>query len=147
MLGALAFFSMKHSIHATVDEQLQDRMNAVRQAVENSLRKGDVETLRSELDEDSELRPQTDLLQVWDDQRRLIYQSASLKSKGLPPPVASLRRWRCFWLPPWVTGSAERHLRRWTRLLRPHNRSARRIFRPGSPFPGQGTSCSGLRRR
>ncbi len=91
MLGALAFFSMKHSIHATVDEQLQDRMNAVRQAVENSLHKGDVETLRSELDEDSELRPQTDLLQVWDDQRRLIYQSASLKSKGLPPPVAGAR--------------------------------------------------------
>ena len=97
MLGALAFFGMRHSIHATVDEQLRDRMNAVRQAVDNSLRKGDVEVLRAELDEDSELRPQTDLLQVWDDQGKMIYQSASLKTNGLPPPMAGTRA-RVLWL-------------------------------------------------
>ena len=87
MLGALAFFSMRHSIHSTVDEQLHDRMTAVQQSVEKSLRKGDIDVLRAELDEDSELRPQTDLLQIWDDQGKLIYQSASLKAGGLPPPA------------------------------------------------------------
>lgn len=98
VLGALAFFGMRHSIHATVDEQLRDRMGAVRQAVEKSLRRGDLDTLRSELDEDSELRPQTDLLQVWDDQGRLIYQSASLKRDGLPPPAADVSRARTLWI-------------------------------------------------
>lgn len=89
-LGALAFVGMRHSIHSTVDEQLRDRMTAVRQSVERSLRKGEIDVLRNELDEDSELRPQTDLLQVWDE-GKLIYQSASLKAGGLPPPAAVSR--------------------------------------------------------
>jgi heavy metal sensor kinase len=77
---------MRHSIHSTVDEQLQDRMNAVRQAVNLSLQTGNTDVLRRELDEDSELRPQSDLLQVWDDRGNVIYQSAPLKINGLPPP-------------------------------------------------------------
>lgn len=85
-LGILAFISMRHSIHSTVDEQLRDRMNAVQEAVDSSMRKGNIDILRRELDEDSELRPQSDLLQVWDDQGSLIYQSTSLKPNGLPPP-------------------------------------------------------------
>ena len=85
-LGLLAFFSMRHSIHTTVDEQLKDRMNAVQQAVNRSLREGSIEILRHELDEDSELRPESDMLQVWNDQGILIYQSTSLKMIGLPPP-------------------------------------------------------------
>jgi len=47
---------MRHSIHSTVDEQLQDRMNAVREAVSLSLQTDNIDALRSELDEDSELR-------------------------------------------------------------------------------------------
>lgn len=85
-LSILAFFGMRHSINSTVDEQLQDRMGAVRQAVDRSLKGGNIEILRHELDEDSELRPQSDLLQVWDDHDDLIYQSISLKGKSLPPP-------------------------------------------------------------
>src|SRR5882724_826175 len=88
-LCVLAFFGMRHSIHSTVDEQLQDRMNAVRQAVSLSLQAGNADVLRNELDEDSELRPQSDLLQVWDDQGSMIYQSAPLKVSGLPPPFAA----------------------------------------------------------
>lgn len=88
-LCILAFFSMRHSIHSTVDEQLQDRMNAVRQAVDLSLQGGNADVLRRELDEDSELRPQSDLLQVWDDQGNMIYQSAPLKASGLPPPATA----------------------------------------------------------
>jgi heavy metal sensor kinase len=88
-LSLLAFVGMRHSIHSTVDEQLQDRMNAVREAVSLSLQTDNIDTLRSELDEDSELRPQSDLLQVWNDQGNVIYQSAPLKSNGLPHPVGS----------------------------------------------------------
>jgi len=90
-LCVLAFFGMRHSIHSTVDEQLQDRLNAVRQAVNLSLQSGNIDVLRSELDEDSELRPQSDLLQIWDDQGSLIYQSAPLKASGLPPAIATSR--------------------------------------------------------
>jgi heavy metal sensor kinase len=85
-LGVLAFLSMRHSIHTTVDEELKDRMNAVQQAVDRSLRVGNIEILRRELDEDSELRPESDMLQVWNDQGTLIYQSRSLKLNGLPAP-------------------------------------------------------------
>jgi heavy metal sensor kinase len=97
MAGALcalcvfAFFGMRHSIHTTVDEQLKDRMNAVEQAVDRSLRVGNIEILRHELDEDSELRPESDMLQVWNDQGTLIYQSTSLKVNGLPPPGIASR--------------------------------------------------------
>jgi len=97
-LGILAFLSMRHSIHATVDEQLRDRMNAVQQTVDQSLRKGNVDILRRELDEDSELRPQIDLLQIWDDQGNLIYQSTPLKTTGLPPPGAFSKRTNTIWI-------------------------------------------------
>jgi heavy metal sensor kinase len=85
-LGVLAFLGMRHSLHSTVDEQLWDRMTAVRETVDRSMRAGSTDILRRELDEDSELRPQSDLLQIWDDQGNLMYQSVSLKNKRLPPP-------------------------------------------------------------
>jgi heavy metal sensor kinase len=86
VLSFLAFLGMRNSIHSTVDEQLQDRMNSVRAAIDNAMQRGDTDVLRHELDEDSELRPQSDLLQVWDDQGNVIYQSAPLKNNGLPHP-------------------------------------------------------------
>ncbi|MGC2182249.1 MAG: hypothetical protein WA637_03105, partial [Terriglobales bacterium] len=76
---------MRHSIHSTVDDQLWERMNVVQQAAETPLQTGNIEVLRQELDEDSELRPQSDMLQIWDDQGKLIYESTSLKPNGLLP--------------------------------------------------------------
>ena len=84
--GILAFLGMQTSIHSTVDEQLRDRMHSVREATESAMRRGNAEVLRQELDEDSELRPQSDLLQVWDDQGNLMYQSGALRANGLPRP-------------------------------------------------------------
>src|SRR5882724_5321249 len=104
-LCILAFYSMRQSIHSTVDEQLQDRMNAVRQAVNLSLQTGNADALRSELDEDSELRPQIDLLQVWDDQGNVIYQSTPLHANGLPPPVAESHS-----ITMWISGEPVRVL-------------------------------------
>ena len=104
-LCILAFYSMRQSIHSTVDEQLQDRMNAVRQAVNLSLQTGNADALRSELDEDSELRPQIDLLQIWDDQGNVIYQSTPLNANGLPPPVAESHS-----ITMWISGEPVRVL-------------------------------------
>lgn len=96
-LGFLAFLGMRTSIHSTVDEQLRDRMGSVREAIDSAMRKGDANLLRQELDEDSELRPQSDLLQVWDDQGNLIYQSAPLRNNSLPRSAAASRP-GTFWM-------------------------------------------------
>lgn len=89
VLCILAFFGMRNSIHATVDEELHDRMKAVYQTAVLTLQKGNIETLRRELDEDSELRPQIDLLQVWDDRGNIVYQSVPPKGVRLPPSITS----------------------------------------------------------
>ena len=52
--GGLAFLNMRHSIHATVDGQLRERLSVVRETVNRRMRAGQVEELREELDEDSE---------------------------------------------------------------------------------------------
>lgn len=85
-LSFLAFLGMRTSIHSTVDEQLRDRMNSVRDAIDSAMSRGNADVLRQELDEDSELRPQSDLLQVWDDQGNVLYQSVPLRKNGLPHP-------------------------------------------------------------
>jgi heavy metal sensor kinase len=97
-LGILAFLSMRHSIHSTVDEQLRDRMNVVQETVSRSLGRGTTDILRQELDEDSELRPQSDLLQIWDDQGNLLYQSAPLKANALPPAGTVSQRGHTIWI-------------------------------------------------
>jgi heavy metal sensor kinase len=83
-LGTLAVFSMRHSINSTVDEQLRDRMNVVADTVAQSLRAGNIDEMRSELDEDSELRPESDLLQVFDSHGTWLYQSEAAQELHLP---------------------------------------------------------------
>ncbi len=91
VLCILAFFGMRNSIHATVDEELHDRMKAVYQTAVLTLQKGNIETLRRELDEDSELRPQIDLLQVWDDRGNIVYQSVHPRACGYRPQLRHTR--------------------------------------------------------
>jgi len=68
--GGLAFLNMRNSIHATVDGQLRERLSVVRETVDRRMRAGQVRELREELDEDSELRPESDLLQISDREGR-----------------------------------------------------------------------------
>jgi heavy metal sensor kinase len=77
--GGLAFLNMRNSIHATVDGQLRERLSVVRETVNRRLRAGQVKELGEELDEDSELRPESDLLQISDQEGRWIYQSRTIK--------------------------------------------------------------------
>ena len=86
--GGLAFLNMRHSIHATVDGQLRERLSVVRETVNRRMRAGQVEELREELDEDSELRPASDLLQISDQEGRWVFQSAAIKPYRLPPQSA-----------------------------------------------------------
>ena len=82
--GALAVVSMRRSIDSTVDEQLRDRMSVVTHVVDRSLHSGSFHTMQRELDEDSELRPESDLLQVSDRNGTWLYQSAAVKQYHLP---------------------------------------------------------------
>ncbi len=83
-LGALAVISMRRSINSTVDDQLRGRMGVVAEAVDRSLRAGNIDAMRRELDEDSELRPESDLLQVSGPSGDWLYQSAAVQQ--LHPP-------------------------------------------------------------
>ncbi len=87
--GGLAFLSMRHSIHSTVDEQLRERMRVVRQTVDQTLRVGEPEKLRKELAEDSELRPESDLLQVSDQEGQWVFQSPAIVRYHLRPRPAT----------------------------------------------------------
>jgi two-component system, OmpR family, heavy metal sensor histidine kinase CusS len=87
--GALAVVSMRRSIDSTVDEQLRDRMSVVTHVVDRSLRAGNLHTMQRELDEDSELRPESDLLQVSDQNGAWLYQSAAVKQYHLPRSPSS----------------------------------------------------------
>lgn len=78
---------MRRSVNSTVDEQLHDRMNAVRTAIDETLRNGNLGGLHNELDEDSELRPESDLLQVSDSNGTWVYQSAAIKRYDLPQRI------------------------------------------------------------
>lgn len=77
--GCLAFLNMRNSIHSTVDGQLRERLSVVRETVNRRLRTAQVKELGEELDEDSELRPESDLLQISDQEGRWIYQSRTIK--------------------------------------------------------------------
>ena len=90
--GALAFLNMRHSIHSTVDEQLRERMRVVSETVDRTLRAGQVEKLRKELAEDSELRPESDLLQISDQDGLWVFQSPAIKTYHLPPQLNTTSR-------------------------------------------------------
>jgi heavy metal sensor kinase len=83
-LAGLAAVSMRRSIDSTVDEQLRDRMSVVVHVVDHSLRAGNIDDMRHELDEDSELRPESDLLQVSDENGEWLYQSEAVREYHLP---------------------------------------------------------------
>lgn len=87
--GGLALLSMRHSIHSTVDEQLRERMRVVRETIDRTLRVGNVQKLRKDLDEDSELRPESDLLQISDQAAKWVFQSAAMKAYHLPPQLTT----------------------------------------------------------
>ena len=80
-LGLIAFYVMRGSIHETVDENLQDQIQGVRELIERTAPRGRAE-LRRELDQDEQIRAGSDLLQVSDPAGNWVYRSGTMAQYG-----------------------------------------------------------------
>ncbi len=92
LFGVMAFFEMRRSIHVTVDEELDARMDGVRVLIERSARPNYTEHLEDSLREHSELRTGGELLQVSDEQGHWLYRSEVMSQMNVPRPKAPARR-------------------------------------------------------
>ena len=90
--GFSAYVEMRHSIHRTIDEELQIRADGVRQLIERTMQRQDVDDLRQDLREHTELRAGGALLQVSDEQGNWIYRSKVMSDYGVPRPAKVPRR-------------------------------------------------------
>ena len=85
LFGVIAFYAMRGSIHETVDENLQDQIQGVRELIERTASRGRAE-LAHELDQDEEIRAGSDLLQVSDPAGNWIYRSRTMTQYGPAAP-------------------------------------------------------------
>jgi heavy metal sensor kinase len=85
--GVSAYLEMRHSIHRTVDEELQIRAEGVHQLIERDIQRGHKEDLPDGLREHTELRAGGALLQVSDAQGNWLYRSAVMNDYGVPRPA------------------------------------------------------------
>jgi len=85
--GIGAYLDMRHSIHRTVDEELQIRAEGVRQMIERTIQRGEQGDLQGELREHTEMRAGGALLQVSDDQGHWLYRSQAMSDYGVPTSV------------------------------------------------------------
>ena len=86
LFSVSAYFAMRNSIHRTVDEELQERMEGVRRLIERTSQSDRESDLRYELREHSELRGSGALLQVSDQEGNWLYRSASMNVYDIPKP-------------------------------------------------------------
>jgi heavy metal sensor kinase len=92
LFGVMAFFEMRRSIHVTVDEELEARMDGIRALITRSARPEYTEHLDDSLREHSELRTGGELLQVSDEQGHWLYRSEMMSQMNVPRPKAPARR-------------------------------------------------------
>jgi heavy metal sensor kinase len=85
--GVSAYLEMRHSIHRTVDEELQIRAEGVHQLIERTIQRGAPGDLPEGLREHTELRQGGALLQVSDEQGDWLYRSKVMSDYGLPKPA------------------------------------------------------------
>jgi heavy metal sensor kinase len=90
--GISAYLEMRHSVHRTVDEELQIRAEGVRQLIEHTIRRGGEDDLHEELREHTELRQGGALLQVSDEQGNWAYRSPVMTDYGVPRPATIPKR-------------------------------------------------------
>jgi len=82
--GIGAYLEMRHSIHKTVDEELQIRAEGVHQLMQRTIQRGEQDELQDELREHTEMRVGGALLQVSDEQGDWLYRSKVMSDYGLP---------------------------------------------------------------
>ncbi len=90
--GISAYLEMRHSIHRTVDEELQIRAEGVHQLIERTIQRGAEGDLEEGLREHTELRQGGALLQVSDEQGNWLYRSPVMRDYGVPKPATIPRR-------------------------------------------------------
>jgi heavy metal sensor kinase len=94
--GISAYLEMRHSIHRTVDEELQIRAEGVHQLIERTIQRtiqhGAEDDLGEGLREHTELRQGGALLQVSDEQGNWLYRSPVMSDYGVPKPATIPRR-------------------------------------------------------
>jgi heavy metal sensor kinase len=90
--GISAYLEMRHSIHRTVDEELQIRAEGVHQLIERTIQRGAEDDLEEGLREHTELRQGGALLQVSDEQGNWLYRSPVMSDYGVPKPATIPRR-------------------------------------------------------
>jgi heavy metal sensor kinase len=83
LFGVIAFYAMRGSIHETVDENLQDQIQGVRELIERTPGKAE---LGRDLEHDEEIRAGSDLLQVSDSAGHWIYRSRTMAHYGPAAP-------------------------------------------------------------
>jgi heavy metal sensor kinase len=89
--GVSAYLEMRHSIHKTVDEELEARAEGVHQLIQRTIARGAEDDLQEGLREHTELRQGGALLQVSDEQGNWLYRSPIMNDYGVPRP-ATLRK-------------------------------------------------------
>lgn len=82
--GIAAYLEMEHSIHRTVDEELEARAEGVHQLIERTIQRGAPQDLPEGLREHTELRQGGALLQVSDEQGNWLYRSKVMSDYGVP---------------------------------------------------------------
>jgi len=90
--GVSAFIEMRHSIHRTVDEELQIRAEGVHQLIVRTIQRGAEGDLQEGLREHTELRQGGALLQVSDEQGNWLYRSPVMSDYGVPRPASIPKR-------------------------------------------------------
>jgi len=90
--GISAYLEMRHSIHRTVDEELQIRAEGVHQLIERTIQRGAEGDLEEGLREHTELRQGGALLQVSDEHGNWLYRSPVMSDYGVPKPSTIPRR-------------------------------------------------------
>jgi heavy metal sensor kinase len=90
--GIGAYLEMRHSIHRTVDEELQIRAEGVHQLIARAIQRGAQDDLQEGLREHTELRQGGALLQVSDEKGNWLYRSPVMSDYGVPRPTLLPRR-------------------------------------------------------
>ena len=86
LFGIIAYYAMRGSILETVDENLQDQMQGVRELIARDSGKPELER---DLQHDEEIRAGSDLLQVSDPAGNWIYRSRTMAHYGPASPLAN----------------------------------------------------------
>lgn len=84
LFGASMPFAIRHSIHAAIDDDLRVRLAGVHQFMSRFFPGNSLPEIAEEFDENSELKPGDDMIQVADADGNWIFRSMSIRPLAIP---------------------------------------------------------------